>query len=142
MAQYTTVVWEEGDEVTSQKLGQMAQNEQYIKDNLIIGNANFVPNSIGTTTRAAGIASVTKMEVLEIDYDSQVPAKYYDFTVRFPPVFTQPPVIFFSNYDHDEDTVLRIYTKNGNTSAIFRVWNTSLLSRRHHGHVTVLLLGS
>lgn len=142
MGQYSTTTWEEGDEVTSQKLEQMAQNEQYLKDNLLLTNVNILPNPNGVSTRAQGIFSATKMEVIEMDYDSQVPVKYHNFTVTFPPVFSQPPVIFYSNYDQDENTVVRIYIKSGATSCVFRVWNTDGLTHRHHGHITVLLVGS
>jgi hypothetical protein len=142
MAQYATVVWSEGDEVTSQKLEQMAQNETWIKDNLIVGNANYVTDPNGATSgRVAGIQTITKMEVVEIAYDSQVPVLFYDFTVVFPPVFTEPPVIFISNYDHDEASVLRVFTKNGTTNCIIRVWNTSYTTHRKRGHASIMLVG-
>lgn len=142
MAQYTTVVWDEGDEVTSQKLEQMAQNETWLKDNLIIGNNNYIANALGQTAgRTTGIASTTKLEVIEVEFDSQVPVVYHDFVVRFPPVFTEPPVVFYSHSDHDENTVVRHFTKGGATSATFRVWNTAGTSHRKHGTLGILLLG-
>lgn len=143
MAQYATVNWSDGDEVTSQKLNQMAQNEQWVKDNLIIGNANYVPNPQGKMVpgRSKGITSVTKMEIVEVVYDSQVPVKYWDLTVNFPPVFTEQPTVFYSHLDTDEDAVVRMTLQTGTKSAKFRVWNTDGLSKRKHGYLNLLLLG-
>jgi hypothetical protein len=87
MPTYASVSWQDGDEVTSAKLNQMAQNEQYLKDNIIIGNT-----TINDTTNQA-----LKIEGIRLDFDSQSAVQVYNFRVNLPPVFTEPPVIVFSH---------------------------------------------
>lgn len=143
MGQYATVVWSEGDEVTSIKLEQMAQNEQWLKDNIIVGNMNWIPNALGAVTegREPGVVPATKLEVVEYRYDSQVPVKYYDFTVKYPPVFTQPPVTLFSIYDPSDDIVVRRRGSNRTDQGVFRLWDTRGLTKTFVGDITVLLIG-
>ena len=87
MPTYASVSWQDGDEVTSAKLNQMAQNEQYLKDNIIIGN----------TTINGSTSSALKIEAIRMEFDSNTAVQVYNFRVDLPPVFTEPPVIVFSH---------------------------------------------
>lgn len=142
MGQYTTVQWQAGDEVTSSKLQQMSQNSEWLKDNIILGNMNFPTNALGAVSngRSPGIDPIKRMEVIAIRYDSEVPKKYCDVTVKYPPVFTMHPVVQHSLYSwQDVSCVLIDGTKP--TQGVFRIFDVHGRTVRHQGELYLTLVG-
>lgn len=143
MGQYATVTWSPGDEAVGQKFQQMAQNEEWLKENIIIGNLNFMANDIGELPdgRSPGAVSATKLEVVQYRFNSQVAVSEYEFRVNFPPSFTQPPVVLFSNQDLDDKSVIRMVSQTGTEYANFKVWHTDGLSKLFVGMISIALIG-
>jgi hypothetical protein len=144
MAVYTTVSWQPGDEVTSAKLQQMCQNEEWLKDNLIIGNSNFPANGNGDVAsgRQPGIIAINKIEVVSFKYDSTIPRKWYDAQVRYPPTFTEPPITIFSTYSVWNEPCCWLLDGTRTSRGIFRISDQHGRSVRHQGELNILLIGT
>src|ERR1044072_8775335 len=98
MAVYTTVQWSAGDEVTSEKLNAMAQNEQYLKDNAIVGQIQYLAGAHGEVpfSRPTGqTITATKMCGLYVPFSSEgVSVAYWEVFVNYPTnFFSFPPII-------------------------------------------------
>jgi hypothetical protein len=98
MGQYTTVTWQHGDEAVTSKLEQMCQNEEWLHDNLIAGNVNYMLGAQGQPPagRSQGVVTANHIEAIRIDYDSLTAVSSITVKVQLPPVFTEAPVIAFA----------------------------------------------
>lgn len=96
MAAYATVTWQAGDEVVSQRMQQMANNEQYLYDKLITGDIEYRPSALGNAPAGhnAGIIEAKRIGAMRIDFDSQVPVPQHLVHIDITNLaFTEPPVI-------------------------------------------------
>lgn len=96
MGAYATVNWQTGDEVTSQRLQQMAANEQYLYDKIILGDIEYRPSALGVAPagREPGIVEAKRIGAMRIDFDSQVPVSVHYVHVDITNLaFTEPPVV-------------------------------------------------
>lgn len=143
MAQYTTVTWSPGDGAVGEKFAQMAQNEEWLKENIILGNVNYFPNALGEIPdgRQNGAERAVKLEGVGFRYNSQTPTTEYRFTVPFPPVFTKPPLVVASNWDTTDATFIRQVSQKGTESADFKVKQHDGLSRIMNGYIFLILMG-
>lgn len=94
MAVYESLSWQEDDEVTSEKLNKMTQNEQWLKDKMIIGGLHVRITGAGTLRPdgyTPGTYHLKTMEHILHKFDSGVPVKTYDFNVEVPNVFKGLP---------------------------------------------------
>jgi hypothetical protein len=141
--QYSTVNWQPGDEVTSQKLQQMSNNSEWLKTNIIMGNLNFQRNALGQTPhgRQPGTLPAKRMEAVAIKYNSQVPVPQYDFWVNFPPVFTQMPMVFLTNWTVWNNTVARILNIEGTRRVLVKVHDINFSAAKLEGDLHLLLVG-
>lgn len=99
MAQYATVNWQPGDEVTSLRLEQMAQNEEWLHDNALIGVINYQPSALGQppSGRAPGLKVAKRVCAVRIDFDSQVPVSVHIVRIDLTNLgFTEAPVVAIS----------------------------------------------
>jgi hypothetical protein len=142
MAAFATVTWQEDDEVTSDKLSQMSQNDTWLKDNLILGNFSAPPNALGTIAegRTATREPITKMEAIAFAFDSQVPVYNHDFDVPLPPVFTAAPIIAISYNVENFYSVLHTHSITPN-KVHCTISNRDGLTTRIQGVVRIIAVG-
>jgi hypothetical protein len=143
MATYQSVSWQPGDELTSVKMQQMAQNDEWLKDNLIIGNVNFPRNGAGQVAagRTAGAFKAKRVEGIAYKFDSSINRRWYDFRVNFPSVYTKPPIIIHSVYSPFKELTSRVISGGKTNYAVFRVWDTGHRSLRLDGELDIILIG-
>lgn len=145
MAQYATVTWQKGDEVTSQKLQQMASNEDWLKDNVILGNISYPQNNLGGVAmgRKNEMVRATRLEAINMVFDSQAPAPFLDLEVPLPPVFTEAPVGVVSIANDEGGHRFGCTWINDNTTDkwILRLWEQHSRSVRISGSLNIILIG-
>lgn len=143
MAAYTTVSWQKGDEVTSTKLQQMAQNEQWLKDNAIVGNLNYIASALGAPPagRSLGIHTATRLEAIRVDYDSQVPVSGFIVKVNLPPVFTEPPIIASSHSTIDFYTNCMLYVADRTDYCEFHISHRDGQTVHLRGQLHIICMG-
>lgn len=94
---YQYVNWQPDDEVVSSKLKQMSDNEQWIADNMLVGNVTYLANgTILPEGRTVGTVKATKMQSFYIQFDSVTPVSSLVVEIPYPPIFTFAPIITFS----------------------------------------------
>jgi len=142
MGQYTTVTWQAGDEVTSTKLQQMCSNTEWLKDNIVLGNLNYIRNGDGNPPngREAGIEPIKRIEALAVKFDSDIPKLYHDFGINIPSVFTEPPLIIPALWNWQND-IINVIDGTRPTRATFRVQDIHGRTVRHQGEMHVLFIG-
>lgn len=95
---YSYVTWQLDDEVTSTKLQQMSDNDQWIHDNMITGNITYLAN--GTITpdgRTVGTEQAEKVHGFYIQFNSEVPVTSLVVEIPYAAAnFTFGPIITFS----------------------------------------------
>ena len=131
MPTYASVSWQDGDEVTSAKLNQMAQNEQYLKDNIIIGN----------TTINDATAQALKIEAIKTPFDSNTAVQVYNFRVNLPPVFTEPPVIVASHNVLLYFTIVHVTETNRTDYVEFYMCEKDSQIVRFQGEMNIIAIG-
>ena len=131
MPTYASVSWQDGDEVTSAKLNQMAQNEQYLKDNIIIGN----------TTINDATAQALKIEAIKVPFDSNTNVNVHTFRVNLPPVFTEPPVIVASHNVLLYFTIVHVTETNRTDYVEFYMCEKDGGNVRFQGEMNIIAIG-
>lgn len=131
MPTYSTANWQDGDEVTSTKLQQMAQNEQYLKDISIVGE----------TVINNGISTVSKMEGIRLDFDSSAAVQVYILRVDLPAVFTEPPVIVFSHNVSTYFTIVQLTESNRTDYCEFYMAEKDSQIVRFQGTLNIIAIG-
>lgn len=101
MAAYETVSWQPGDEVTSQKLQQMASNDTYLHGTKVQGDIEYQLSNVGKAPagREAGIDQAKRVCAVRVDFDTQVAVDHHQLVVPIQNLgFTKPPVIAISHF--------------------------------------------
>lgn len=145
MAQFATVTWTGAAEVTSNKLQQMSNNDEWLKENMILGDIAFLKNSIGKMGygREEGIVKPKKIMGVNIFVDSQVPVSYTDVIVRYPVPFTTPPLVFVTPaFGPSMHVFVRVLDVSKSNQCTIRVNYGNTPSTKHlMGELNVLAIG-
>lgn len=143
MAVYQTMSWSPGDEVTSQKMQQMADNDQYLKDSMVLVRNVFTQNSAGKVAngRVRGTNPASRIESIAIVFDAGSAKKEYDVRIPLPPVFTKPPLVFVTPYVPFYKVSCRILRVGGVKYVDVRVSTIDNSSVRMSGELNLLAVG-
>lgn len=98
MASFQYVSWQPDDEAVSSKLKQMADNDQWIHDNIITGELVYRNGADGSTLagKTPGTQTMKDIVALQIPFNSVTPTSAYYVDVAYPPVFSSIPVALTS----------------------------------------------
>lgn len=142
MATYESVSWQNGDEVTSTKLDQMARNGDWLKDNLIFGDAIRVGNGdLVPSPMTIGSSKIKRIDAKVKPFNSQVPVTYMDVDVNLPKGYTNPPIIIPAVSDvHGRGYGIVIARRNGNHSITFRIYQLDSIAKIISGMIHVLFV--
>lgn len=143
MANFQKVEWNRGDAVTSAKLQQMSNNDEWLKNNAIQGRLVFSANSAGKVSRGRTRGTVTakRIESITLPFDSVTSVREYDVRVPFQPVFSAPPLVFPALYCPFYKVSARILRIGGNKYADLRITTVDNSSARLQGEVHLLCIG-
>lgn len=143
MAVFQTVSWSAGDEVTVQKMQQMSDNDQYLKDNMVIARNVFTQNSAGKVAngRVRGTNLAKRIESIAIVFDSGSARKECDVRIPLHPVFTKPPLVFVTPYVPFYKVSCRILRVSGTKYVDVRVSTIDNSSQRMQGELNLLAVG-
>lgn len=97
---FLATTWAPNDEVTSEKLSQMSDNDDWLKDNALTGVIYYMGDEDGDAPFGRTIGSTTAHQLLgiRVDFDSTIAgaATSYTFKINLPPIFTEAPIITHS----------------------------------------------
>lgn len=145
MGTFASVTWQTDDEVTSQKLGQMAQNDDWLKDNLVRGDHIQLasPDTTSTTCgRPVGLTPLSRMEAFNIRFDSGSHVSSWDITIDLPPVFTAPPICVGTVANNTRLSLTCKVINHCSTSYVrFRIFHVDLNTIQMTGSLNVVAFG-
>lgn len=143
MANFQKVQWSRGDAVTSAKLQQMSNNDEWLKDNAIQGRLVFAQNAAGKVARGRkrGTVQAKRIEVVAYAFDSVSNVRELDVRVPFQPVWSAPPLVFPSLFIPFNKSSVRILRVGGTKYADLRITNVDNASGRISGEVQLLCIG-
>ena len=123
LGQYASVQWEAGDEVTSTKLNQMAENDDWLKDNMLTGEMRVPIGTLGQVAigRTRGVTQAKKLTIVTRWIDSQTPVKEIDLGFAIPPGFSQSPICLAGLDMPFSNTAIRILQQVGTKEITFSV---------------------
>lgn len=144
MGTYSKVDWQANDEVTSEKLQQMSDNIEWVKDNYLKGRMLFSQNiGLGKVAggRTRGTKTATRIEAYQYPFDSLQAMSEFEVKMPLHPVFSEPPIVIANAASIFQRLTLRVFVY-GNTSWIkFRIMEIDGRSRRMQGEINALLIG-
>lgn len=141
---FNQVSWQPDDEVTSDKLQQMADNEQYCYDNQIAGYLTWRRNTSNANMngRAEGTEKYQKVYPIQVFFDSGAPAQTYNITVPYPNVFTKPPLLSVTVADGGGKHMLPLILEDHRTDrCIVQLYARDLSSITFVGNIHVVAFG-
>lgn len=144
MPSYATVVWQPDDEVTSDKLQQMCQNTDWLKDRAILGNVTFQYGNLGQAPfgRTPGTMQANREDGLYIPFDSQVPVSSWSVDIPYPVGYTVPPICVVTIAQGQGDNLCGVLTQDASTAkAIYRVFKRDGSTVQLRGALNVMLFG-
>lgn len=143
MADFAKVTWQKWDEATTTKLGQMAQNEDWLKDNLTVQKVVYALGDGGLMPpyRSPGTYNMTKAYAMYVPFDSLIPVAAVDVTIRYPETFTQLPVVVVSNSNGNGYEIAGTTYRITATEAMHRIYHRDGKGLRFTGALHVWLCG-
>lgn len=140
---FQKVQWNRGDAVTSAKLQQMSNNDDWLKDNALLTRLVFAQNSAGKVAqgRKRGTVAAKRMEVIAFPFDSVTNVREWDVRVPFQPVWSAPPLVFPSLFLPFSKGSVRILRVGGTSYADLRITTVDNASQRLGGEVNLLCVG-
>jgi hypothetical protein len=145
---FVQVNWQDDAEVTSEKLQQMATNEQWNNYFMISGQITFaVGNNGAPSGRAIGIQKASRMEGIYIPFDSLTPTPAgWKVRINYPKVnWIDPPIINVTIANGSADPLFGVLVRDGDSGpsayAEFMVYSYRGLNQRIRGALNVTLLG-
>lgn len=145
MANYTGVTWQPDDEVTSTKLQQMCTNQDWLKENLILGDVYFVANNSGAllpTPFTVGSTKLLKIDAKVKPFNSQVETAWIDMDINIPPGYTNVPLCIPTVTDvHSRGYYVNLKRYNGLTSVTVRITQADHIAKVISGQVQCLFIG-
>lgn len=142
MASYKTVSWQEYDEVTSDKLDQMSQNDTWIKDNMILGDARRVKNGdYSPNPLEVGVSRISRIDAVVKPFNSQVSTAWMDMDVNIPDGHTNIPIVIHSVGGDVNDGFSSQLISLSLQRATFRITQLDHISKVLNGTIHVLFVG-
>jgi hypothetical protein len=145
MATYEYVTWQPDDEVTSTKLAQMANNEQWIHDNMLTGSVSYRAGGDGVapTGKTPGTHVADTVYGIYQNFNSLVATTSYTIKITYPPIFTEPPVIVatVANGNAASSFVCIITRNSGTDYANVRIFRRDGAAVVISGGLNVMLIG-
>lgn len=146
MAVYESVTWEPGDEVTSAKLNKMAQNAEWLKDNAINADYNFIIDSFGRPPkdRSAASSKMTKIVAVEVNVNALFNSvSQIAVTFQTPTGFTTPPTTFVSLYSNLHGVVAVNAVRPTTSSTVINLYCSDPVNKKKRldGRIHVLFVG-
>lgn len=140
---FQKVSWSRGDAVTSQKLQQMSNNDEWLKDNALLTRLVFPQNSAGKVAsgRKRGTVSAKRMEVISYPFKSTTAVRELDVRVPFQPVWSAPPIVFPTLFIPFSKCSVRILRVSGTSYADLRITTVDNASQILGGEVNLLCVG-
>lgn len=142
---YQYVMWQPDDEAVSSKMKQMADNEQWIYDNMITGNITYLQN--GTITpdgRTVGTEQAEKVHGFYIQFNSGTPVTFLEVDISYAAAnFTFGPIITCTVASGPGAPLFAVIkTDVSTTKAVVRIMHrTDGLSTVMVGRLNVICLG-
>lgn len=143
MAQYKSISWQHKEEVTSTKLEQMAQNTEWLKSNLILGDAHRVMNGeYYPNPLEPGVSKITRLDSVIKPFNSGGPTAWMDLDITIPSGYSNLPIVLHSiGGPADEYLVSHLWAYRSATRLTFRIHSTKWESKILNGTLHVLLVG-
>lgn len=144
-ASYQYVNWQPDDEATSTKMKQMADNEQWIHDNIVTGDIIYRTGSPNLQPAGRTVGSQVAKDIygIYLPFDSVTPASFYSIDITYPPVFTTPPIIMVTISNAFGDNLAGVVTSDTlTTKATYRVFRRDGAAVQLRGALNVILLGT
>lgn len=143
MANFTGVNWQPDDEVTSTKLQQMCTNTDWLKENLILGDAHFVGNGdLLPTPFTKGSTKILRIDAKVKPFNSQVETAWMDVDVNLPPGYTNVPICIPSVTDvHGRGYYVNLKRYNGLSSVTLRITQADNIAKVISGQVQCIFVG-
>lgn len=144
---YNTVAWAPDDEMTSQKLQQMCDNDTWLKENaLTVGRLEWHKGNEGQLPvgRVVGTYNATTCVGLFYPFDSVTPVQHYDLRVQYPPLFTKPPIIVAMVGNGSPDNLALCVTTTFDSSPDFsmlKIFHRTGNAMRIYGGMNIILFG-
>lgn len=143
MANFTSVNWQPDDEVTSTKLQQMCSNLDWLKENMILGDAYFVGNGDLTPSPfTIGSTKILRIDAKVKPFNSQVETAWMDMNIDIPPGYTNTPLCIPTVTDvHSRGYYVNLKRYNGLSSVTVRITQADHIAKVISGQVQCIFIG-